>query len=879
MKPIKLEMSAFGPYAGKTTVDFSVLGEDGLFLIAGDTGAGKTTLFDAICFALYGQASSERRKSKTLRSDYASADTATFVKLTFEHRGKIWIIRRNPEYSRAKIQGTGMTKVSADAELKDTESGEITEGLMNTNAKVKELLGLTQDQFTQTVMIAQGDFWKILNASSDDRRSLFQKLFHTSIYEDLQKKLKEMDDACTREHENLDRQILLAMNRVSPDPAELEPNDYETLLACKGNPKCANAFRELLKGLITRETEKQERASKQKSDANKQVNALIAQIEQGKGINADFDALSKTKSQLEKLQNEQCNIDNAHQVLQKARKAQELEKDEALLSHAKENFDQWEKELKQAKDALQKAEQSLPEAKERLDKAQLDAENADNLLHEAQQLEVCLPVLCDVRTWSKQLKTKKTAFKHCYQESKATALAYSQAKEIYYRSQAGLLAAEQLQEGMPCPVCGSLSHPCPAKLEKDAVTQSRLDELEDQRNDAETALKNAENQCLSLQTKLDESKKRLQEMRVAETETEQSLRDQIDQKRRQAKRAKDELTSSQKNYNDLVLEQKNGETNVTQAQKQIQKFRQEYDAQKNIFDEQLKKMGFESERDYQLAKMPTPKINELEKKISDFGKAMASCTGQIKQLEAKLKNQKPVDTREQEKQKNDWKDREDAADQAEKSASNRLTCYRSVDKEVDEALTEIRRKKDNWAILHDLYNCCAGKAGSGNSRAKLTFEAYVQQYYFKQVVAAANKRLMVLTEGLFTLRCMAEAKNRVSQSGLDLEVLDQSTGQWRDVSTLSGGESFLASLALALGLSDIVQSQSGQIRIDAMFIDEGFGTLDENALRNSMKVLSDLADGKRLIGIISHVHELEQCIDRQILVHKTLSGSVLTLRT
>ena len=196
--------------------------------------------------------------------------------------------------------------------------------------------------------------------------------------------------------------------------------------------------------------------------------------------------------------------------------------------------------------------------------------------------------------------------------------------------------------------------------------------------------------------------------------------------------------------------------------------------------------------------------------------------------------------------------------------------------EIRDARKQQRRREAHWAVVRDLYNCCSGQTG-GNRRAKLTSEAYVQQYYFKQVVAAANRRLTVLTDGLFTLRCKEEARDRVRQSGLDLDVLDRGTGQWRDVSTLSGGESFLASLALALGLSDVVQAQSGAIRMDAMFIDEGFGTLDDNALRNSLQVLADLADGKRLIGIISHVHDLEERIEKQIVVSKTLKGSKIEI--
>lgn len=202
----------------------------------------------------------------------------------------------------------------------------------------------------------------------------------------------------------------------------------------------------------------------------------------------------------------------------------------------------------------------------------------------------------------------------------------------------------------------------------------------------------------------------------------------------------------------------------------------------------------------------------------------------------------------------------------------KIVLHEDARKEIGKALKQRERHQDHWAAVHDLYTCCAGQT-AGSRRAKLTFEAYVQQYYFKQVVTAANLRLKVLTDGMFHLRCKEEAEDRVHQSGLDLDVHDSSTGQWRDVSTLSGGESFLASLALALGLSDVVQGQSGAIRMEAMFIDEGFGTLDDNALRNSLRVLDDLADGKRLVGIISHVHELEEKIDKQIIVSKTPKGS------
>ena len=247
-------------------------------------------------------------------------------------------------------------------------------------------------------------------------------------------------------------------------------------------------------------------------------------------------------------------------------------------------------------------------------------------------------------------------------------------------------------------------------------------------------------------------------------------------------------------------------------------------------------------------------------------------------LRERLQGQQPVELSALEQQRQAWNEQKTAAGKEESALSSRLILHEDALKEIQSALRQQKRHEQRWAIVRELYTCCAGINQGGSRRAKLTFEAYVQQYYFKQVVAAANQRLTVLTDGMFTLRCKEEARDLVRQSGLDLDVLDRGTGQWRDVSTLSGGESFLASLALALGLSDVVQAQSGAVRMEAMFIDEGFGTLDDNALRNAIQVLSGLAGGQRLIGIISHVHELEERIDRQIIVRKTPRGSTLALQ-
>ena len=319
MKPIKLVMSAFGPYAGETTVDFSVFGETGIFLIAGDTGAGKTTIFDAISFALYGEASGgkERRKSKSFRSDYAAAKTETYTELTFRHKDETWCIRPNPEYERPKLSGEGTTTQTANAKLTNLDTGEVIEGLRDVNDKVYELMGLTQDQFTQTVMIAQGDFLKILNASSDDRKTLFQKLFNTSLYASLQRKLQEMNSGNSKEKEQLDQRIRIAAGKIDPEPDF--PERDSIALYCQ-EPKYADLLAGCLEHLLESEKKARETARQEKDTAAEQVARLIAMIEQSKAINADSDALEKAETALQTLLDDQTHMDEQADRLSKARK-------------------------------------------------------------------------------------------------------------------------------------------------------------------------------------------------------------------------------------------------------------------------------------------------------------------------------------------------------------------------------------------------------------------------------------------------------------------------------------------------------------------------------------------------------------------------------
>lgn len=878
MKPIQLVLSAFGPYVERTVIDFSALGEEGLFLIAGDTGAGKTTIFDAISFALYGEASGgkEKRKSKSFHSDYVSDQTETYVELTFRHRGETWWIRRNLEYQRpAKKKKDGMettTRQAADAQMRNEDTGEEILRMDDVNRRVRELLGLTQDQFTQTVMIAQGDFLKILTASSDDRKKLFRDLFHTNLYVDLQSRLQEKNRACADEQKALEQVILSAEGKIDP---EAEFAEREILLSYCGQIQHTDALCALLARLIEQEKAAQEQARAQKKEAADQIGALIAAVTEGERVNRDFADWESKKARLAALTAGQGEIDAQRAALAAARRAQQLETDEALMRRTRRDMDAQRAALSEAQAAFEQAEKALPEAETRMKEAESRGGEIHALLAQAKQMEDCLPVLGEVERLKAALDTQKRELQRLTADSSRAQAAYTAAQNSYYLSQAGLLARE-LKAGQPCPVCGSTAHPCPAQITPETVTRQALEQAAQRRETAEKAQSDAATRLAANQAALDEREDRLRALKIGADETRQRLAARIDAAHQAAADRQREIDAARSAYQALDKRKTAAQSAVDAAQKQLAALEKDLRAQTEAFEQKRAAHGFEDEASYRLAKRTNADIERLDREIRNYDEQKRTLAAQTHELEDKLSGRQRTDLAALQNRRAAALDRQAKAENAEKAMVRKLTLHESAEREIRQANAAIQKKRGKWQIIQELYTCCAGIA-AGNPRAKLTFEAYVQQYYFRFVVAAANKRLTRLTDGMFTLRVMREAANRVSQSGLDLEVLDRSTGQARDVSTLSGGESFLASLALALGLSDAVQSQSGQIRMDAMFIDEGFGSLDENALRSSIDVLLELADGKRLIGIISHVQELEERIDKQIVVTKTPNGSTVRM--
>ena len=874
MKPIRLTMSAFGPYAGKTVVDFEKLGETGVFLITGDTGAGKTTIFDAISFALFGEASggSERRSSKSFRSDYASPSVETYVEFEFRHRNRCYRLRRNPEYQRQKKVGEGTTKQISSAELEDKETGEVYSGIDDVRTRIQELIGLTQDQFAQTVMIAQGDFLKILNAKTDSRRELFQKLFNTTLHRRIQEKLKDMNRQCEEENTRLNSRIEIETGKIDPGTGFPE---RELFAIYKREPGATDRLLEVLDHLTEFDERQRQEITGQKAGIEKQWLELVQRIEAGRSVNDDYLMLDKLRNMETKLVARQSEMDDKALQVASGRRAQNLAIAEENRRQNARELQRLEQEYLRAADELKACEAGLPDAEAALKRAAEALPEADVLSGRAEQYQNYLPILKTLRADEKELDKAQIRLSARLAENLQAEEAHQRIREAYFASQYGLLAQE-LVEGKPCPVCGATTHPKKAALPAESATKEELDGAERTRQAAQKALQQEENRARVLKGRVEATQTQLGEIgaRVSEKELEES----ITSFRAQAKDIRDACEHAQKHLaalqNQLAISREKTAT--------LEKRRTEVRAKQaeciERFEALLFENGFANESDYQAARRLPGEIEALEKEIQKYNEDKRSCSDQIAALRLKLTGRQRVDLHALEDRRGEMERLRRDIDRREKEIGSRARRNAEAAKDIREARNLQKKKSERWAMVSELYKTVSGQHISAEAKSgKLTFEAYVQQHYFKQVVAAANVRLNTLTEGMFTLRCKGTARDLRSQAGLDMEVLDRGTGQWRDVSTLSGGESFMASLALALGLSDVVQARSGGIRLDAMFIDEGFGSLDENALNHALELLNSLAGGKRLIGVISHMPELKERIERRIEIRKTLTGSQIQM--
>ena len=871
MKPIRLEFSAFGPYAGLTEVDFTPF-HGSIFLLTGDTGAGKTTVFDAISFALYGEGSggAERRSGKSFRSDYAAPDVPTYVKFTFSEGDKIYTVTRNPEYERPKKRGTGMAIELAAVTLTCEGEEKVYIGIEEVAQRVREIVGLDRKQFSRTMMIAQGDFLRILNATSDERKKMFQNLFHTELYAAAESALRERAKEARAAQEALVREAALTAGRAESLPDFDRKLTFERTRESAGeNPQAFLSVLEEYDAILHRSVSA---LVAEETALEKKKEELTLALREGEERNAQLKERARLyESELLSAESaasrerESAALRAAHRALR--------------LRPAKEARDGRQKEKERATEAVLHAKRAWETAENAFRIAQAEQEKAALAAREIPVLEADLrraeegdKALAALALANEAQSKASVRLAQTTRELAEAERAHIDVKERFWLGQAGLLASE-LRAGEPCPVCGSTAHPAPCALGMNTPSKNELEFAERRAKEAGEMHRIATASYEAATVRVRAAKELLGVLQLDEGVDAAQLSQAAKALRQSILSRQEALKKAEENLARVTREEASASTAYVAAEKRAEECAESAKQAAREFEERLQAAEFENEDALVAALCPEDVLERREAALRQAEETLERLLGRLSQLDAGLAGKGAVDLTALEEarefniaQLTQVRERLRAAQAISENNAKVATqlAALSVQKEKNAA---------NWAILDDLSRTVSG-AGAGG-RAKLSLESYVQRYYFKEVVAAANRRLQVMTDGNFLLRCRALPRDLMRQSGLDLEVLDRSTGGWRDVNTLSGGESFLASLSLAVGLSDVVQNQSSHVRLEMLFIDEGFGSLDSATLQRAMSLLAKLSDGKRTIGVISHVEQLRECIDKKILVRHDARGSNL----
>lgn len=933
MRPLRLTLSAFGPYAAETTLDLKKLGKGGLYLITGDTGAGKTTIFDAITYALYDHSSSGIREGSMLRCKYADDKTPTFVELEFEVHGVRYTVRRNPEYQRPKARGEGMTTEKADATLTYPDDRPPVTKAKDVTAAVQEIIGLDYNQFSQIVLIAQGQFTKLLNASTEERSRIFRKLFRTQRYAQLQERLQAEAAALNQQRtaQNAKLDSLLGGLQFSP-----EDPDAEALRAL-----CAQTVPETALSLLDTLTARQAAALEEAGTALRTTEAQLDTVQQQLGAAAQAQRLAQ------QLAARQAELAAAKPALDAARAeadrhagdAAQLDALTAQVTQAQSAlaaYDALDTLCRQQTEARDAARLAAAQAHKR--RTQLDSLNAALTAAETE-----LAALADADTRllalqnrSAQLTQRGEALTkleqrladcqrqakaaHKAQESyRAAAAAQDEARtrqntleRAFLDAQAGLLA-ESLVEGAPCPVCGSTHHPARALLPHTAPTQAQVEAARQAAAEADLQAQNASAAAQSALAAANEAKTSLRRdaetllperftapegtvpltfalmtnvlaeesaaLQTAQTDCKAQCRQAEADCRRKAQL---EADRQEKIRQRPALEQAAAEADRSAAAQNASA-----DALEGQIAERRAALPYPRRADAQAAldKLEADRrtlrtgMDTAQRKLKQAEQTVAAAEAAVEALTAQqTAAQKELPARSAEEltaQQTELTAARETLRSREKQLSAQLLPNRKTAAQYRAAAEARQALESRWQWVSAL---AATAGGTLTSKQKIKLEAYIQMNYLDRILRYANTRLMQMTAGQYELERIG-AENQRSQSGLDLGVIDHYNGTRRSVKTLSGGESFKASLALALGLSDEVQSSAGGIRLDTLFLDEGFGSLDEESLELAIRVLSGLTEGDRLVGIISHVGALKDRIDRQVVVHKARTGgSTVELR-
>lgn len=1002
MMPISLTLSAFGPYPDTITIDFESFQEDGLFLITGPTGSGKTMIFDAMIFALYGKTSGQIRQTDSLRCDHALNEIPTFVEFSFSLHQQNYTIKRNPKYY---LEGKKTPK--QPSALLTLPDGKMVEGIKEVNQKMISLLGVDDQQFKQICMIAQGEFTKLIMASSDEREKVLRELFHSETYQKLEEKLKVhlktyqdkydlllnkrkdlMQELQVEDHQEylskqtkliasqqkeyddlkkdldqkkqqlqlyrLQNQRLIQLKDLKQQFQDLkkQENDYQELNKTVDTLKKAQETNYLYISYI-KQQKKLQTLKLNQEDFLKQLKKLEKDYQEKK-VQADFlDYKQQTKEKLQnqiqetkQLINQIYQYQNDYQNLQTLKQQYRmLDEEHKLFLKKKEKF---ENGLQRDQERIQSEQQV--QSKYELIKQQYVRLNEQKV--KVHQLSDYYDQILKLNENKSDLQEEYTVVEKQVDHEK---MQYNQMEKLYFRKQAGIFAL-QLKEDQPCPICGSLHHPHPAQIEKEGITKEKLDQQAKKVKQQEHRLQDILQKILLYNQKKEmlvkQTKQLSSELNIQEEISKEIFIKELDHLSKDEKRMKkeylelqDELKYIQKLKKSVALSLKDMSTyeskelkqaqsleniqvqihqlsgklddslrqyeigevnkNYQQVQKEyrqlsleIETIQQDYEKVKNkyleiktkisslnqqiiqeqeIYDELDNKYhtaldAFINEEEFLNLKTQINQISILEKKYQDYLISLKSLNEQIISLENEVKDSTYVDlsslsetikeVNQQLREKND---------DLEKLKID-YSLKEKMIKDIQKINQQLEKDEDTYQIYLDLYNLASGK-----NNARVSIERYVLATYFENMLIYANVIMKQLSQGRYQLLRKDDAGKGRSQQGLELDVFDQESGNIRSIKTLSGGESFKAALSLALGLSRMVQDYAGGIELNTLFIDEGFGSLDSQSLDQAMNCLMELHHENKLIGIISHVSDLKDRIERQLVVERKQKQSVIQM--